>query len=125
MVMPPQKEWLKNHGFDLYESYAQWVVIAEMIKTANGDRQDFDNAGGFHAGVRGNDARNTMWHGLLDARLRKQIIEANSSLTEEEIEAERLKLRSNDAIRKEHIREMRKIARAIFRTYNQDEERTT
>jgi hypothetical protein len=76
-----QKEWLKNHGFECYESYAQWVVIAELIKNVNGSRNDFDSAGGFHAGVRGNDARNTALHSLLDARLRKQIVEANPSLT--------------------------------------------
>jgi hypothetical protein len=115
-----QKEWLKKHGFDLYESYAQWVVVAEMIASANGTKKDFDNVGGFNARARGNDARNTMLHGLLDARLRKQIVEANPSLTEDEIESERLKLRSNDAVRKDHLRDMRKIARRIFHTYNEE-----
>jgi hypothetical protein len=112
-----QKEWLKDHGFEFCESYAQWVVIAEMVKNQNGAKRDFDRACGMHAGARGNTARNTAFHKLLDSRLRKEIITSNPTLAEHEIESEILKLRGNDKIRKSHLKEMRKMSQKIFYTY--------
>jgi hypothetical protein len=36
-----EKVWLANTGFEFYETYAQWVVIADLIKRNNGTRERF------------------------------------------------------------------------------------